>query len=145
MGRLPDQITVFDYTPHTNSGKNYDMKSGAVLINKSDIVSLSPTSPHGQQGFIINLKSNASVTYSPTGESPHTLSLSQLQVQLGDITKDGKTAVIGLKDVLVEVGWNYWLIANDGSEGIHNPQFVDSVLGNSIDALFPPVVPQVSE
>jgi hypothetical protein len=94
---------------------------------------------------MFKLKTDVSITYSPSGESPHSISSSQIQVQLGDITTDGKTPVIGLKDVLVEVGWNYFLIANDGSKGIHNPQFVDNVLGNSIDALFPPAVPQVSE
>ena len=135
LGKLPDTVTVKDYTPHAADGKSYDIKSNAVVIDKSDIASLEPTEPHGQQGFLIKLKTPVKVTYAPTGQTPHTMSLTVLEVQLGDITTDGTARVIAASDVLIQVGWNYFLVHGDGSEGVHNPPFVNNILDASIAAL----------
>jgi hypothetical protein len=82
----------------------------------------------------LKLTSPVKITYSPSGQSPHTLSLSEVQVQLGDIAS-GSTAVIAMIDPLVEVAWNYFLIESDSSEGVHNPGFVNDVLDASVAAL----------
>ncbi len=136
LRKMPAQTTVMDYTPHSLSGNNYDIKSNAVAISKDNIVSAEPTEPHGQQGFILKFKNPVNVTYSPPGESPHTLSLSQIQVQLGDFSGDGgKTSLFPLTDKLLQAGWNYFLIHGDSSKGVHNPAFVNQVLDASITAL----------
>ncbi|MFH1651843.1 MAG: hypothetical protein ABID87_07090, partial [Chloroflexota bacterium] len=106
----------------------------AVVINKDNIASLEPTEPHGQQGFLIKFKGAVSVTYAPSGESPHTLSMTEVQVQLADIT-DGTNPLVSASDALVKAGWNYFLIHGDGSEGVHNPAFVNDVLDATIAAL----------
>ena len=121
-------VSILDYTPHTFNGKSYDMKSGAVVVQASNIVSLAPTEPHGQQGYLVNFKTAVTFTYSPTGETPHTQTLTQAQVQLGDFTTDGTTPVVAASDILVRAGWNYFLINGDNSKGIHNPAFVWNVL-----------------
>ena len=135
MKKLSAQITVKDYTPHAVGTKSYDVKGDAFVISKDNIVSIAPVEIHGQISFLIKLKSPVAVTYSPARETPHTLSLSDVQVQLGDISGDGKTALLPFTDVLVKAGWNYFLIHADGSFGVHNPDFVADVLRASIDAL----------
>lgn len=135
LNKSPNAITVKDYTPHTFSGKSYDVKSDAVVIDKSNIATAEPTEPHGQQGYLLKLNTPVSVTYSPPGESPHSVTLSELEIQLGDITTDGSTSIIPTSDILVKAGWNYFLIHGDGSEGVHNPTFANEVLDASIEAL----------
>ena len=87
--------------------------------------------------FVLQLKQPVNVTYTPTGETAHTLTLSTLTVQLGDFTTDGKTQIISTNSVLVKAGWNYFLVESDASDGIHNPSWVNDILENTIQALFP--------
>ena len=143
--KLPAKVTVKDYSPHTYNNAEYDVKSAAVVIDKSNIASVEPVELHGQIAFLFKLKQEVSFTYTPTGQTPHTMSLAQLEVQLGDITTDGTKVLIATGDILVEVGWNYFLIHGDASKGIHNPAFVEDVLTSSIEALFPTKVPQSGE
>jgi hypothetical protein len=137
IGQMPGQVHLKDYTPHEYQGTAYDVKSEDVTVAVTDIVSAEPTEPHGQQGFILKFASPVEVTYAPEGEQPHTLSLSEVQVQMGDITTDGERAVIAVEDPLVKVGWNYFLLEGDGSGGIHNPSFTMDVIRASIAALAP--------
>ncbi|OGO32372.1 MAG: hypothetical protein A2Z29_02130, partial [Chloroflexi bacterium RBG_16_56_11] len=135
LGKLPASVTVKDYTPHAFGGKNYDVKSNAVVIEKTNIASLAPTEPHGQQGFLFTLTNPVNVTYAPAGETVHTITVTVLEVQLGDVTTDGTTKVIAATDPFVQVGWNYFLIHGDNSKGVHNPAFVNEVLDASLEAL----------
>ncbi|MBI4266983.1 MAG: hypothetical protein HY668_01280 [Chloroflexi bacterium] len=135
MKKLPAQVTVKDYTPHTFNGKAYDVKSNALAVSKDNIASVEPTEPHGQQGFIFVFKNLVPVTYAPTGETPHTVSMRELEVQLGDVTTDGTAPLIPREDILVRVGWNYFLIHGDNTGGIHNPGFVKEVIQASLKAL----------
>ena len=128
-------VSIKDYTPHTFNGNSYDLKSGAVVVPASNIDSAAPTEPHGQQGYILKFKTPVDFMYSPSGEAPHTQTLTEAQVQLGDITTDGTTAVIATSDILVRAGWNYFLISGDSSKGIHNPDFVWNVLEASKAAM----------
>ncbi len=134
LKKMPAQVTIKDYTPHDYSGKSYDVLSDALVVSKDNIVSVEPTEPHGQQGFILKFKTPVTVTYSPAGEASHSMSLTEAEVRLGDITTDGKN-LISTSDVLVKVGWNYFLIHGDASEGVHNPAFINNVLDASIEAL----------
>jgi len=135
LARMGNNVTVKDYTVHTYSGKSYDVKSLPVVLSKSNIKSVEPTEPHGQQGYILKLATAVNITYTPSGEASHSMSLTELEVQLGDITTDGSTPVIDRTDTLVKVGWNYFLVHGDGSEGVHNPPYVNNVLDASIAAL----------
>ncbi|MBI4188792.1 MAG: hypothetical protein HY529_06265, partial [Chloroflexi bacterium] len=86
-------------------------------------------------GFIIKFKKPVTFTYKPAGEASHTMSLAEAEVQLGSITKDGTAVLLPATDALVKVGWNYFLVHGDGSEGIHNPAFVSAIIDASIAAL----------
>jgi len=135
LNKVSAQIHLRDYTPHTYAGKSYDLKSADATVDKTNIASVEPLEPHGQQGFLFKFKSPVTFSYSPTGEAAHTMSLPEAEVQLGDITTDGTKALIPLDDPLVKAGWNYFLIEGDGSEGIHNPSFTLEVLKATINAL----------
>jgi hypothetical protein len=135
--QLPSQITVKDYTPHQYNGESYELKSNATVITKDNVMSAIPIEPHGQQGFTLQFKEPVTFTYAPTGETPHTMTLTTATVQLGDLTTDGKTPLIPANSVLVKAGWNYFLVMGDGSDGIHNTSWVNDVLENTIQALFP--------
>ena len=135
LSKMPDPVHVKDYTPHESGGKSYDVKSDDLILDKANITAIEPTEPHGQQGFILKLGAPMEVTYSPQDEDAHKLSVTEVQVQLGDFTTDGKAALIETSDPLVKAGWNYFLIHGDGSEGIHNPAFVMDVLRATMDAL----------
>ncbi len=136
ISKLPDKLTIQDYTVHELGGKSYDVKSAVTAVDKANIASAEPTEPHGQQGFIIKFKAPVTFSYTPTGEAAHTVSLSEAEVQLANIfAADGKTPVIPANDPLVRAGWNYFLIHGDGSEGVHNPSWTFNVLNASIAAL----------
>ncbi len=135
MNKMPAQVHIKDYTPHTFQGKSYDIKSNDLTIDKTNIASIEATEPHGQQGFTIHFKNPVDVTYAPPNEAPHTVSVKEVEVQLGDFTTDGKVALIAVTDPLVKAGWNFFLIEGDGSRGVHNPSFVMTVLTESIEAL----------
>ena len=135
LSKIGAQVQLMDYTPHTFGGKSYDIKSTNTTIDKSNIASVTPTEPHGQQGFLVKFKTPVTFTYAPAGEATHTVSLSEAEVQLGDFTTDGTAKLIPLSDPLVRVGWNFFLVEGDGSFGVHNPTFTFNVIERSIDAL----------
>lgn len=135
LAKISNQVYVKDRTTHTFAGNSYSTTSDAFVLSKDNIVSINAIELRGL-GFEIKLKNPITVTYSPTGETPHTQSLSTITVNLGDITTDGKTTnLIALTDPMVKAGWNYVLILLDKSNGIHNPSFVKEVLDASITAL----------
>ncbi len=134
LKKIPAQVTISDYTPHVFGGKSYDVKSVGLSVAKDNIASLEPTEPHGQQGFIVKFKTPLTFTYSPAGEASHTVSLTEAEVQLGDI-QSGGVALIAFTDPLVKAGWNYNLLHGDASEGVHNPAFTNAVIDASIKAL----------
>jgi hypothetical protein len=131
LKKLPNQIVIKAVTPGDTTGD-------AVTIDKSNIASIDVPegSIHGQQGYALHFKSPVSMNYTPTTSgAKQTASLSEAEVQLGNITSDGTKAVIDPADPLVKVGWNYLLLAQDGSFGVHNPTFVSDVLGASAAAI----------
>ncbi len=135
ISKMPDQVHFKDYTPHEVGDKSYDLRSDDVVVAKANIVGVEPTEPHGRQGFILKFAEPVEVTYSPEDEEPHTVSLTEAEVQTANITTNGETAVVAEDDPLVKAGWNYFLIHGDGSHGVHNPSFTMDVIRASIAAL----------
>jgi cytochrome c553 len=80
-----------------------------------------PVGIHGQISLKLNL-SDGRAMYS----------------QLGNIKdacgKEGKP-VVATTDPVVRALWNYLLITNDGSKGVHNPRFTRNVLNTTINAM----------
>ncbi|WP_337844571.1 hypothetical protein [Thermus sp.] len=55
--------------------------------------------------------------------------------QLGDIKDEKGQPVFATKDPVVRAAWNYLLIQNDGSKGVHNPTYTRAVLLATLEAL----------
>jgi hypothetical protein len=125
MNRIEAAETIFirDYTPHDFEGESFDLRSDNTQIEASNIKALHPAEPHGQQGFVVSFVNPVDFTYRPAGRDPHTITLEEAEVQLGDFTTDGTAKLIPASDPLVRAGWNFFLIEGDGSMGIHNPTF----------------------
>jgi hypothetical protein len=137
LARITNAGTVFvkDYTPHEFGGNFYDLKSGDSSVAPSNIAAVHPLEPHGQIGFLVEFVNPVEFTYSPSGEAPHTLSLTEAEVQLGDFTTDGTTKLVPTDNPLVRAGWNFFLIEGDGSKGVHNPSFTFSAIDSARAAL----------
>lgn len=138
LAKITQAGTIFvkDYTPHQYQGASYDLKSGNSQVAASNLTAIEPTEPHGQIGFILHFMTPVDFTYSPSGgQPPHTLSLTEAQVQLGDITTDGTAKLIATDNPLVRAGWNYFLVEGDGSKGVHNPSFIFSAVDSARAAL----------
>ena len=58
-----------------------------------------------------------------------------LYSQLGDIRDEKGQPVFPTKDPIVRASWNYLLLENDGSKGVHNPTFTRAVLLATLNAL----------
>ncbi len=143
LQKLPTRFAIKEYTPHTLGGNSYDLKSDTIVLSRDNVTSAAPVEIHGQISFALQLKTAVTATYRPANQTPHTLSLSTVQVQLGDITAESaSSAVIPLTDVLVKAAWDYFLIHGDASFGIHNPTYVNDVLNAALDALFPGGAPK---
>lgn len=134
LKKLPARVTIKDFTAHKYAGKSYELKSDALVIDKSNIASIQFDSVQRSQGFLITFKAPVSIIYSADGEPSHIVQAITASVQLGDIT-DGVNVVVPVNDKLVQAGYNYFTIINDGSFGIHNPVFVNDVLNTSLQAL----------
>ena len=96
LAKITQAGTIFikDYTPHQFQGASYDVKSDNSQVAASNVTSIEPTEPHGQIGFIVHFMTPVDFTYSPPGQPPHILSLTEAQVQLGDFTTDGTAKLI---------------------------------------------------
>ncbi|HEY6873104.1 MAG TPA: carboxypeptidase regulatory-like domain-containing protein [Geobacteraceae bacterium] len=95
-------------------------------------VSLRP--PDIQELFLLDLDGKMGVKVTTTANEVYTVSLSR--VSPGDVplteTDNGQ--------VILKAAWNYFLLKNDGSQGVHNPTFVKEVLsatGEKLRALHP--------
>lgn len=112
-------------------GNSIELKAGSpsavvgTVTDVSQITSLEFTEGSGQQAILISLNGAA-----PVGP----VSLSNVRV------KDGLGATLGLlyersDPALPKAGWNYLLIEDDGSKGIHNAEFATDILAKSIAAV----------
>jgi hypothetical protein len=135
LSKMPAEIHIKDFTPHENAGQEYDVKSDDVIVEFANIAFVEPTEPHRQQGFMLRFSTPVDVTGAPEGEDSHTLSLSEVQLRLADVTADGETAAIATSEPLVKAGWNYFLFHGDGSQGVHNASLSIDAMCTAIEAL----------
>jgi len=74
--------------------------------------------------------------------------LSQIYCQISGITITGQTAppvppattgapvpAIATDSAVAKASWNWQLLSNDGSRGLHNPDFFQDVIVNTMAAL----------
>ncbi len=129
--KLPDKMTL------KAAIIDEEVTSDAFTMDKTNIVSVATAAEPviRQLGFVLTLKSPVSVTYTSAG-AKKTVSLTSISVSINNMfAADGTTAVIPLTDNLVKAGWNYMLVLNDSSLGVHNPSFVNDIIDGTIKAL----------
>jgi hypothetical protein len=95
------------------------------ITDAASIQAIEFTEASGQQAMAITLINGAH--YGPLG-------MNSINVLGPNMNLLGRLYNFAAPE-LIKSGWNYFMIHNDGSLGVHNPAFVDDILGTSIDAL----------
>ena len=108
------------------AGNTISLGGEATITDVDEIDSLMFSDSHGRQAIAVELADGT------TFAEPF---------QLGNVTVlDGEGESLGAlydfaDERLPKAGWNWILVHNDGSRGVHNPSFVMGVLDASTDAL----------
>ena len=109
----------------TDQGNTIDLNGLATVTSPAQVSSLEFTEGSGQQAITVSLGGGA-----PIGP-----------VALGNVrVKDGGGNTLGrlyerTDPALPKAGWNFLLLESDGSHGLHNPEFANTVLDASITAV----------
>jgi len=128
--------TVRAWDPDTGCYSSSSSTNSNVVIVQ-DAVGVEISEISGQYGIKINLAAVATITWDAYGSCVSgTTVTTTVYAQLGSI-KDGSSGgnKISLSDNVIKASWNYYLIEDEQSHGVHNPSFVVDVLWNSIQAL----------
>jgi hypothetical protein len=132
-----------------------DQYSSAAATTADILLAAAPTAAvlrsaiHGTTSFTLTLAAPVSVTWVATTTAPAvTETLSQLDCQISGITVTGQSLppvppattgvpvpAIATGSVVAKASWNLQLLSNDGSRGLHNPDFFQDVVVNSLEAL----------
>jgi hypothetical protein len=112
-------------TEQIDAGNSIDLGGQAVVEDPAEILGIAFGETRGRQAITVTLEGGATV--------------GPLRVSDVDVV-DPMANVLGMlydfADArLIKSGWNWNLIHNDSSRGVHNPSFTFGVLDASIDAL----------
>jgi hypothetical protein len=106
------------------AGNTIDLNGVKTIKNASDVAGVEFISASGRQGVNVTLKDGTKV---------NNLSLATVKV-----TRPSGSAVelYAVADpAIAKAGWNYFMVINDRSKGVHNPAFVNSALDVSTFAV----------
>jgi hypothetical protein len=108
-----------------DDGNSIDLNGQAVVEDPAEITEIVFGEYHGRQAITVTLTGGAT--------------LGPLRISDVDVVDPG-SAVLGMlydfaDERLIKLGWNWNLIHNDSSRGIHNPSFALAALDAGIDAL----------
>ena len=99
------------------AGNTIDLNGQKTIKNASDITAIEFISASGRQGVNVTLKDGTKVS---------NLSLANVKVVRPGIAPVELYAVAD--PMIAKAGWNYFMVVNDKSKGVHNPAFVNSAL-----------------
>ena len=111
-------------TSLTNDGHTVNI-SGKAITDASTIASIDYSESRGRQAITVTFTDESVV--GPAGMNSVSVT-DPAGIDLGEIYGLGD-------DRPPRAGWNYNLVNNDGSRGVHNPTFTRTVLDASIDAV----------
>lgn len=101
--------------------------SGTLIADVADIQTLEFGEYHGRQALTLTLTDQSVV--------------GPVSANSIDILDGGMNFIEGYYDSappgMLKAGWNYALVSNDGSMGVHNPSYAYAVMVSGIDALDP--------
>jgi hypothetical protein len=122
---LVEEAILTLITEQTDAGNTVDLDGEAEITDAADIEEIQFGETRGRQAITVTFTDSTVVG----------------PVRMNDVeVKDGEGAVLGeLYDFADErvpkSGWNWNLVHNDHSHGVHNPSFATTVLDASIDQL----------
>ncbi len=99
------------------AGNAIDLNGVKTVRNASDITGVEFISSHGRQGVNVTLTGGTKV--------------SDLSLATVKVVRPGGSSVelYSVADPAIpKAGWNYFMVTNDRSKGVHNPAFVNSAL-----------------
>jgi mono/diheme cytochrome c family protein len=88
------------------------------------ITAVSVSDVHGQVAFTLKLTSAITVTWSDSS----TTSTDTLAVQLGNVQDATDAPVYAKTGNMMKACWNYMMLEDDGSKGVHNPDLYMEVI-----------------
>lgn len=107
------------------AGYTIDLGGEATLASADDFTAVEFGTSHGRQAISVTLADSTVV-------GP--IAMNSVKVIDGSDTDLGE--LYDFADAaLPKAGWNYFLVNNDSSKGVHNPSFVTGALSAAIDAL----------
>jgi hypothetical protein len=112
-------------TEQIGLGNSIDLDGQAVVEDPAEILEIVFGESHGRQAITVTLAGGATV--------------GPLRISDVDVV-DPAASVLGMlydfaDERLIKSGWNWNLVHNDSSRGVHNPSFTFGALNASIDAL----------
>jgi hypothetical protein len=108
----------------TTQGRVVDLNEEAIISDAGDVQEIVFGEFRGRQSITVTLPGG---TFGP------------FRMNDVDVRTGGGTGLGQLYDFadprVVKAGWNWGLVYNDGSRGVHNPSFANNVLDASVEAL----------
>lgn len=126
-----------------------DLYSSAIALTVApSAIDIRPA-VHGTTAFTLTLPAPVTVSWlDATGAAAGTATLSKVECRISDLTITGQTLppvppattgaakpAMAADSVVAKAGWNYQLLLNDGSRGMHNPSFFHDVVVATTHAL----------
>ncbi len=106
-------------------GNTIDLNGLTVITDAADVQGITFGSYHGRQAINVTLVDQTN--------------FGLVSVRDVDVVDSGGVVLGGIYDFanpeLIKAGWNWNMVMNDGSLGIHNPTYAYLVISNAIDAL----------
>jgi hypothetical protein len=127
MNELKDMIenALYDLIDEqTQAGNTIDVNGDATITDAGDIAEIEFGESRGRQAMAITFTDGSEVGLT---------AMTSIDVvpPMGETVDLYRVA----NPFLIKAGWNWNLVHNDGSRGVHNPNFVFQVLKRSIDGL----------
>ncbi len=111
----------------TTAGHIVDLNGAALITDAAQVTDIMFTESSGRHAMKVTLTNGSTVG----------------PVRMTDVRiRDGSMAFLGFfydfaDPNLIKAGWNWLLVDNDGTLGVHNPSFAYELMGAAIDALDP--------
>ena len=142
-------LSVRAYRQQTDQYSSAAATTADILLTAAPTAVVLRSAIHGTTSFTLTLAAPVSVTWTATTSAPAiTEPPSQIDCQIGGITITGETAppvppaltgapvpAIAPNSVVAKGSWNLQLLSNDGSRGLHNPDFFQDVIVNTLQAM----------
>ena len=144
-----DTLSVRAYRQATDQYSSAAAATADILLTAAPTAVVLRSAIHGTTSFTLTLAAPVSVAWTATTSAPAiTETLSQIDCQISGITITGQTAppvppaltgtpvpAIATNSAVAKASWNLQLLSNDGSRGLHNPDFFQDVIVNTLEAL----------